>query len=330
MGKCLETSRDHHIQTPINLLLTNLSCGKLVKILITDKIHEDGVKLLKEIAEVDIATGLDLSELLKQVGDYEVIVVRSATKVTKEVIDAGKKLKIIARAGAGLDNVDVESAKSREIKILNTPEAPTEAVAELVIGMMLSWARNLTRADTSMKQGEWFKSDLNGTELRGKTLGILGTGKIGREVGRKAKAFKMELIAQDCVEVLSFSDEVNCRYCNLQKILSDSDYLTIHLPLTDETRQLIGKGEFEMMKPTAVLINTSRGELVDENALAEALTSGKIAGACLDVYSHEPPVDSQLFKLSNVLLTPHIGASTREAQHEAAVLLAKKIKEEIK
>lgn len=301
----------------------------MVNILVTDKIDEEGIRRLREVAKVDVATGLKPTELLQRVKDYEVLVVRSATKVTKEVIEAGKKLRIIGRAGAGLDNVDAEAAKARGIKILNTPEAPTEAVAELVIGLMLSWARRLPQADSSMRQGKWLKSELMGTELRGKTLGIIGTGRIGQTVGIRASAFEMRIIAQDCVRYSEFVERTSCEYADLDMVLKESDYLTIHLPLMADTRHMIGRAQLGLMKPTAVLINTSRGEIVDEEALVEALKGGKIAGACLDVYSREPPVDSPLLKLPNVILTPHIGASTHEAQREAAILISEKIKEAI-
>ncbi|MEM4201788.1 MAG: hydroxyacid dehydrogenase [Candidatus Hadarchaeum sp.] len=301
----------------------------MVNILVTDKIDEEGIRRLREVANVDLAIGLKPPELLERIGNYEVLVVRSATKVTKEVIEAGKKLRIIGRAGAGVDNIDVEAAKARGIKVLNTPEAPSEAVAELVIGLMLSWARRLPQADSSMKQGKWLKSELMGTELRGKTLGIIGTDKIGQRVGSLAVAFGMKIVAQDCVVYPEFIAKTSCEYTDLETVLKQADYLTIHLPLTPETRHLIGRRELGLMKSTAVLINTSRGEIVDENALVEALTSGKIAGACLDVFSREPPVDSPLLKLPNVILTPHIGASTHEAQREAAILISEKIKEAI-
>lgn len=301
----------------------------MVNILVTDKIDEEGITRLKEFANVDLAIGLKPPELLERIRNYEVLVVRSATKVTKEVIEAGKNLRIIGRAGAGVDNIDIEAAKAKGIKVLNTPEAPTEAVAELVVGLMLAWARRLPQADSSMKLGKWLKSELMGTELRGKTLGIIGTGKIGQRVGALAAAFGMKIVAQDCVVYPEFIAKTACEYTDLDTVLKEADYLTIHLPLTPETRHLIGRRELGLMKPTAVLINTSRGEIVDESALVEALTGGKIAGACLDVFSREPPVDSPLLKLPNVILTPHIGASTREAQRLAAILISEKINEAI-
>jgi len=295
--------------------------------LVTDPIHEDGVKELQEFAEVEVATGLTPAELLERLNGCEVLVVRSATKVTKEVIDAGKQLKVIARAGVGLDNIDVKAAEARGIKVLNAPEAPTVAVAELVLAHMLAWARNLPRADSGMKAGRWEKGQLMGSELRGKTLGIVGTGRIGRVVGYKAKAFSMNLLAYDTIQSLEFAEQTGAKYVDPDTLFRESDFVTLHLPLVPETKHMVGKRKLELMKPTAVLINTSRGGVVDEGALAEALRRGKIAGACLDVYEREPLRDSPLLKLPNVVLTPHLGASTREAQRDAAIIIAKKIKE---
>jgi D-3-phosphoglycerate dehydrogenase len=298
----------------------------LVKILVTDPIHEDGIKMLREVGDVEVRTELTPQQLLEEIRGYDVLVVRGATKVTKDIIEAGKRLKIIARAGVGLDNIDVRAASARGIELINAPEAPTVAVAELVIGLMLAWARQLPRADASMKQGMWEKTRLMGSELRGKTLGIIGTGRIGREVGYRAKAFLMNLLAFDILRSAEFAERTGARYVDLDELLRESDFVSIHVPLSPRTRHMIGRRELELMKPTAVLINTSRGEVVDEVALAEALMKGKIAGACLDVYEREPPKDSPLLKLPNVVLTPHIGASTVEAQREAAMLIAEKIK----
>jgi D-3-phosphoglycerate dehydrogenase len=298
----------------------------MVRILVCDKIHEDGIRILREFAEVDVSTGMKPEELLAKVPDYDAIVVRSATKVTAEVISAGKSLKAIARAGVGLDNVDTKAALARNIKLINSPEASTVAVAELVMGLMLSFARKIPRADLGTKQGKWEKKELMGTELRGKTLGIIGTGNIGKAVGRRAAAFEMRLLLYDVVRDEGFAKEVGGRYVELDELLRNSDYVTLHVPLLPETRHMIGKRELEMMKQGAVLINTSRGAVVDEKELIEALKGGKIGGACLDVYETEPLTDSPLLSLPNVVLTPHIGASTIEAQREAAVVVAQKLK----
>ncbi len=299
----------------------------MVKILVADPIHEDGVKALREFAEVEVATGLTPAELLERLSGCEILAVRSATRVTNEVIDAGKQLKVIARAGAGLDNIDVKAAEARGIKVLNTPGAPTVAVAELVLAHMLAWARHLPPADSGMKAGRWEKSQLMGSELRGKTLGIVGTGRIGRAIGYRAKAFSMNLLAYDTGQSPEFAEQTGAKYVELDTLLRESDFVTLHVPLVPGTKHMIGKRELELMKPTAVLINTSRGGVVDEEALVEALRARKIAGACLDVYEREPPRDSPLLKLPNVVLTPHLGASTREAQRDAAIIIAQKIKE---
>jgi D-3-phosphoglycerate dehydrogenase len=298
----------------------------LVRILVTDKIQDDGIKMLKEIGEVDVKTGLTSDQLLDEIKGYDVLVVRSATKVTKEVIDSGKNLRIIARAGVGLDTIDVQAANARGIKLVNAPEAPTIAVAELVIGLMISWARHLPIADKSMKQNKWEKAQLMGSELKGKTLGIIGTGRIGQAVGYRAKAFLMNILAYDVGQNAEFVLETGARYVNLEELLRKSDFVSLHVPAMPQTRHMIGRQEFDLMKPTSVLVNTSRGEVIDEEALVNALQKGKIAGACLDVYEHEPPKDSPLLKLPNVVLTPHIGASTVEAQREAALIIAEKIK----
>lgn len=299
----------------------------MTRILITDPMHEDGIKLLKEVGRVNVKTGMTNEQLLREIGDYDVLVVRSATKVSREVIEAGKKLKVIARAGVGLDNIDVEAAKRRNIKVVNSPEALTIAVAELTLGLMLSLARQIPSADFSTKQGRWEKAKFMGTELRDRTLGIVGTGRIGRAVGYKARAFFMNLLAYDIAPNEEFKERTGCKYVDLQTLLKGSDFVTLHVALTPRTRHMIGKRELGLMKPTAFLINTSRGEVIDEAALIEALREKRIAGAALDVYEKEPPLNSPLLKLDNVVLTPHIGASTIEAQREAGVVVARKIKE---
>jgi len=258
-----------------------------MKVLVTDPIHEDGIKALGEIAEVDVAKGLGEEELRARIADADVLVVRSATKVTKDLLSAAKNLKLIVRAGTGLDNIDIAAARERGIKVLNTPEAPSVATAELAMALMLAWARKIVDANLSMKQGKWEKSKLRGTELRGKTLGIIGTGRVGREVGRRAKAFGMKLLLNDIVEIPEFAKEVNSRYVDLETLLRESDYVSIHVPLTKETERMIDEEKLRMMKPTAVLINTARGGVVDERALVKALKSGEIAGACLDVYEKQ-------------------------------------------
>jgi D-3-phosphoglycerate dehydrogenase len=302
----------------------------MVTILVSDHLHPDGVRELQKLGEVKVKTGLPPSELLKEVSDVDVLVVRSATKVTREVIEAAKKLKIVARAGVGLDNIDQEAAKEKGVKVLNAPESVSVAVAELTIGLMLSWCRKIPLADASMRAGRWEKSKFMGTELRGKTLGIIGTGRIGIEVAKRAKAFDMQLLGYDIVQNDQFL-ALGGKYVDLETLLKSSDFVSLHVPLNEKTRNLIGEKELRLMKKSAVLINTSRGAVVDENALVRALKEGWIAGACLDVYRKEPlPGDHPLLSLPNVILTPHLGASTEEAQREAALVIAEKIRRELK
>lgn len=301
----------------------------MTRVLVTDSLHDDGIRALRDFAEVDVKTNLKSEELIDCIANYDVLIVRSATKVTREVIEAGDKLKLIVRAGVGMDNIDLKAAKARNVKVLNTPEAPTVSVAELVLGLMLTWARRISQADASMKRGKWEKSKLAGTELRGKTLGIIGTGRVGRAVAYRAGAFEMKLLAYDVEMNHEFAKKAGVQYVDLETLLQESDYVTLHVPLMPQTEYMIGEREFGLMKPTAVLVNTARGEIVDEAALTKALKEKKIAGACLDVYEREPPEGSPLLELPNVILTPHLGASSKEAQREAAVLAAKKIKEEL-
>lgn len=298
-----------------------------MKILVADEIHEDGIKALQEFAEVDVATSLKPTELIERIEQYDVLVVRSATKVTKKVIEAGKRLKVIARAGVGLDNIDVETAEIQGIKVINAPEAPSVAVAELVFALMLAWIRHIPSADLSVKAGKWEKASFVGSELRGKKLGIVGCGRIGRAVGLRARAFEMRLLAHDLKPSNEFAKQTGADNVDLDTLLRESDFVTIHIPLMPETKHFIGERELDLMKPTAVLINTSRGGVVDEAALVKALQIGKIAGACLDVYENEPPSDSPLLNLPNVVLTPHLGASTHETQRDAAMIIVEKIKE---
>ncbi|MHA1505906.1 MAG: D-2-hydroxyacid dehydrogenase [Candidatus Asgardarchaeia archaeon] len=302
----------------------------MVKVLVTDPIHESAITKLRERGfEVDVKLGLGKEELKRSVGDYDVIVVRSRTKVDREVIDEGKKLKLIARAGVGLDNIDVEYAKSKGIDVINTPEGPTRSVAELVIGYIFTFFRKLVRADNSMKKGLWMKKEFLGEEVLGKTIGVIGFGRIGREISKLASSMGLKVLAYDKVEFPeSFFSELGAKKCSLEDVLRNSDILTLHLPLTDETRGFLSRERISMMKDGALLINTSRGAIVDEEALLDALKRGKISGACLDVYSEEPPTKKvlrEIIEMENVIATPHIGASTKQAQKRCGEIIAQKI-----
>jgi len=298
-----------------------------MKVLVCDPIHEDGIKILKDAGfQVDISPEISYEELKEKVGDYDVLVVRSRTKVTREIIEAGEKLKVVGRAGAGIDNIDVEAAKEKGVKVLNTPEAPAIAVAELTIGLLLSLARQIPRANSSMKEGRWAKKEFRGWQLNGKTFGVIGLGHIGEKVARLAKAFGMKiLITKRTPPSPEILKELEAEFVSLDELLGRSDIVSLHVPLTPQTHHMIGEREIRLMKDGAFIINTSRGAVIDEKALFNALKSGKLGGAALDVYEVEPPKDYSLMKLPNVVCTPHIGAQTVEAQRAASTLLAQKI-----
>lgn len=300
----------------------------MIKILICDSIHEDGVKMLKEAGfQVDLDTAITPEGLIEKVPDYDAIVVRSRTKVRKEVLEAAANLKAVARAGVGLDNVDLVTAKERGVKVINSPEAPSNAVAELIIGLIFSLARNIAEADSTMKQGKWEKKRLTGFELRGKTMGIIGLGRIGHLVAEKANALGMELLIYNRTRgrVRSMVDALGAELVDIEKVYMDSDIISIHLPATPETRHMVSSVQFEMMKPTAYIINAARGGLIDEVALKKALDEGKIAGAALDVYEDEPTKDTALVGRPNVVCTPHIGAGSVEASIGNSTIVAAKL-----
>jgi D-3-phosphoglycerate dehydrogenase len=297
------------------------------KILVCDAIHEEGIEKLRQAGfEVDVNTTVSPEQLRDVVSSYDALIVRSRTKVTKEIIDTGRRLKAIGRAGVGLDNIDLETAKKKGITVLNTPEAPAEAVAELTIGLIISLARHIAIADQAMREEKWLKKKLRGWELRGKTLGVIGLGNIGEKVARVAKAFGMKiLITKRTPPKPELLRELEGEFVPLSELLQRSDVITIHVPLTPQTHHMIGTKELQLIKVGAFLINTSRGAIVDENAILEALQSGKLGGAALDVYETEPTINVALTKLPNVVCTCHIGAQTEEAQRAAATLIAEKI-----
>lgn len=301
--------------------------GPKVKVLVCDPIHEEGINKLKQAGfDVDVKTTIPSDELKGIVFNYHALIVRSRTKVTKDIIEAGKRLKAIGRAGAGLDNVEVEPAEKKGVLVLNTPEAPATAVAELTIGLMLSLARNIPLADRTMKEGKWIKKELMGWELKGKTLGTIGLGNIGEKVARLAKAFGMKvLITKRTPPSPELLRELEGEFIPLKELLQRSDVITVHVPLSPQTYHMIGSEEIKLMKNGAFLINTSRGAILDEKPLLEALKSGKLGGVALDVYEIEPPESLELIKLPQIICTPHVGAQTEEAQREASILIAEKI-----
>ena len=265
-------------------------------------------------------------QILERIQDFDIVVVRSRTTITRQMIELASRCKIIARVGVGLDNIDQDAARERGIRVINAAEGAMNAVAELVLGMMLALARHTVRADRAIRDGKWLKKELKGTELRGKYLGIVGLGNIGKRLGRLARALNMNIIGYDVVPIdEEFAKEVGLIKTDLDTLLKSSDYVSLHVPLLDSTRHMIDAQKMSTMKNTAVLINASRGGVVDEDALYEALSSGTLGGAGLDVFEEEPAVGSRLAELDNVVMTPHIGAQTKEAQSLAANVTGEKI-----
>lgn len=294
----------------------------MIKILLADPLDKEALEELKAIPEFDVTvkTGMDEAELIRTIPEYEVIVVRSATKVTRKVIEAAKNLKLIIRAGIGLDNIDVEAAQEKHIEVANTPAATSISVAELTLGLMLAVARNLGRAYQSMKEHRWEKKALSGIELYGKTLGIIGFGRIGQEVAKRALAFGMKVIAYDILEIKT---DLPVKLVSLEELLSQADIISLHVPLTKETKYLLSRPQFEKMKKGVILINAARGGVVDEAVLLEALNSGQVKAAALDVFEKEPPVDFTLIDHPQVFPTPHIGAAAEEGQRRAGFEVVK-------
>jgi D-3-phosphoglycerate dehydrogenase / 2-oxoglutarate reductase len=289
-----------------------------VKILVSDKIADEGIKTLQEQGFM-VTRGWDIPkpDLPKVIGEYDVLIVRSATKVKGELLDNAKKLRIIGRAGEGLDNVDYERAKKMGIMLVNTPHISYISVSELTVGHMLALSRNIVQSTLSLREGKWEKDNLMGTELNGKTLGVIGCGFIGKDVERLALALGMKVIVvEECV---------HDRFVPLADMLPKADFITIHVPLTPKTRHLLSAKEFELMKHGVRIIDCSRGGVIDQDALYNALVTGKVGGAALDVFEEEPPKNNRLLTLPNVIATPHMGAQTFEAQHRASVQIANNI-----
>ena len=265
-------------------------------------------------------------QIAEKIGNYEVVVVRSRTKITKDLIQRADKCKVIARVGVGLDNIDQDTAKEKNIRVINAVEGAMNAVAELVIGLMLSLAREIPRADREVRNGNWIKKELMGTELRGKYLGIVGLGIIGKRLGRLAKSFNMNIIGFDVMPIdEEFSKEVGLMKADLGTLLASADYVSLHVPLLDSTKHMINTENIATMKSTARIINTSRGGVIDEDALYTALKNGVLGGAALDVFEVEPATSNKLRDLPNFISTPHMGAQTKEAQSLAANVIAEKI-----
>ncbi|MCK9299051.1 MAG: phosphoglycerate dehydrogenase [Methanoculleus sp.] len=292
------------------------------RVLVSDPLAEEGIDILKEFCDVDVNTGLTEEQLVDSIGNYDALLVRSGTEVTARVIDAGAKLKFIGRAGAGVDNIDTEAATRRGIIVANAPEGNTLAATEHTMAMMLSLARNIPQATASLKNGEWKRSKFMGVELNDKILGIMGFGRIGREVAKRAQAMQMKCIAYDPFITKERAASLGVEMVPLDELFRRADVITVHTPLIKETRHVINAETIATMRDGVRLINCARGGIIDEQALADAVASGKVAGAALDVFENEPPTESPLLGLDRVIVTPHLGASTVEAQKNVAVSVA--------
>ncbi len=298
----------------------------MAKVLVSDKLAQEGIDILGKVAEVDVNTGLSEDELCKIIGEYDALAIRSGTQVTAKVLEAAGNLKIIGRAGVGVDNVDVPVATEKGVIVVNSPGGNTIAAAELTVAMLLALARNIPQAFTSMKAKEWNRSAYVGNEVYKKTLGVLGLGKIGQEVAKRCQSFGMKVIAFDPFITAETAQALGVELVELDECLKQSDYITLHLPKNKETLGMIGKKQFDAMRNGVRVVNVARGGIIDDDALIEALKSGKCAGAAIDVYVKEPPdFSSELFSLPNVVTTPHLGASTKEAQTNVAIDVAEQI-----
>ena len=298
-----------------------------LKVLICDTVDDILPKILKDNGmDVEYNPEITADELLRTVQKYNTLVVRSRTQITADIIQAAENCQVIARVGVGLDNIDQKAAEQKGIRVINAVEGAMNAVAELVMTFMLSLARHVPRGDRAMREGIWAKKSLKGTELSGKYLGIVGVGNIGKRLARLARAFNMNIIGYDVIPIdPDFVSDVGMMKTDLNTLLQSSDYVSLHVPLLESTKNLINAEKISLMKKTACIINTSRGGIVDEDAIHAALKSGNLGGAALDVFETEPPGDTQLTSLDNIIMTPHIGAQTFEAQKLAANVIAEKL-----
>ncbi|MDG6985876.1 MAG: D-2-hydroxyacid dehydrogenase [Nitrososphaerota archaeon] len=297
----------------------------MVKILICDHVEVEQLALGPGFT-VDYRPNITKDELLEAAGGYDALIVRSRTKVDRAVLDRAAKLRLVARPGTGLDNVDVEYAKSKGVAVVNSPESLVEAVAEHVLGLMIGVSRKLVQSDAGIKAGKWEKNSLTGRELKGKVLGIVGVGRIGRRIGEVAKVMGMQILVYDVVPISQpVLDAIGARSVGLDELFEGSDYITLHVPFTPETSHLVGLARISRMRRGAVLVNTSRGGVVDEDALAAALKEGRIGGAALDVFETEPPTGA-IVAAPNTILTPHIGGQTEEAQVNAITVIGDKVR----
>jgi len=296
-----------------------------MKVLVAEPIAEEGLDILRKQADVDVKLELKPEELISVIGEYEALLVRSETRVTAEVVKAGEKLHVIARAGVGVDNIDVDAATQRGIIVVNAPAANTISAAEHTIALMFALARHIPQAHAHLSGGAWLRHEFLGIEVKNKTLGIIGLGNVGSEVARRVKGLQMKVIAYDPFISPDYARNLGVELVPLENLLKESDFITLHLPLTPGARGMIGARELSMVKPSVRFINCARGGLIDEEALLQAINEGRVAGAAIDVFEQEPPTDNPLLKCKDVIVTPHLGASTAEAQTGVAVDVAEQV-----
>src|SRR5215471_14485788 len=301
-----------------------------MKIVVAEKISSSAVEVLREPHWTVVTPDQLEGKLASELQSADALIVRSAVQVNDALLEHARKLRVVGRAGVGVDNVDLDAATRKGIAVMNTPGANAVAVAEHTLGMMLAMARHLPRANTLMHAGKWEKKSLQGSELRGKTLGVVGLGRVGMEVARRAKAFGMEIVAHDPFVSSVVAREQGIRMAKLDELFEVADYLSLHVGLTPQTAGMINTETLKKMKKGVRLVNCARGELIDEKALVAALSSGHMSGAALDVFSEEPPKNSPLASLENVILTPHIGGATHEAQEAVGYQIAQQVKEYLK
>jgi D-3-phosphoglycerate dehydrogenase / 2-oxoglutarate reductase len=295
------------------------------RVLLTDGLRKEGKDILSAKAEIGERKGISADELLSEIGDYQAVIVRGRTKITKQVLEQAKNLKVIGRAGVGVDNIDLKAAKEWNVTVVNAPVATTTSVAELAIGLIFSLAREIPRADAHMKKGDWIKKQLVGMELKNKSLGIIGYGHIGASVGKLAASIGMRINAYDAFLKPESTVVLGGQLLSFNEVINSSDFITIHTPLTDETRNLINESVISNMKDGAFIINAARGGIIDEMALLNGLNSGKIGGAALDVYLKEPPTNQDLINHPKVIATPHIAGQTTDGQAQVAIDIATEV-----
>ncbi len=298
----------------------------MARVLVTDRIAEDGLEILRREADVDVRLGISPAELIEIIPSYQALVVRSETKVTAPVLEAAREMVVVGRAGVGVDNIDLDAATRRGVIVVNAPEGNTIAATEHTIALMMSLARHIPEAYASLSNGKWERSKFMGVELRGKTMGIIGLGRVGMEVARRARGLEMRVIGHDPFVTSERAQSMGITLLTKEEVVAEADFLTVHVPLSTANPVLVGQAEFQLAKPGMRVINVSRGGQVDEAALMDAIDSGKVAGAAIDVFVNEPaPPDLPLLKHANVIVTPHLGASTAEAQERVAVDVAQQI-----